>query len=73
MDCLSLWITNLLLSEDAGLLNREVNALIEFLPGCPADVIFVSSESDMGVVPVGELSRQYCDVIGLLHQDIAAL
>jgi len=73
VDCLSLWITNLLVSEDSELLNAEVNALMRFLPGCPGDIIFVSSESNMGVVPAGELSRQYCDVIGLLHQDIAAL
>jgi adenosylcobinamide kinase/adenosylcobinamide-phosphate guanylyltransferase len=73
VDCLSVWITNLLISEDSELLNAEVNALINFLPGCPGDIIFVSSESNMGVVPLGELSRQYCDVIGLLHQDIAAL
>jgi len=73
VDCLSVWITNLLVSEDAGLLNREVNALMNFLPDCPGDIIFVSIESNMGVVPLGELSRRYCDVIGLLHQDIAAL
>jgi len=27
----------------------------------------------MGVVPMGELSRRYCDALGLLHQDIAHL
>jgi adenosylcobinamide kinase/adenosylcobinamide-phosphate guanylyltransferase len=73
VDCLSLWITNLLISEDGELLSREVNALMSFLPGCPGDIIFVSSESNMGIVPQGELSRRYCDVIGSLHQDIAAL
>jgi adenosylcobinamide kinase/adenosylcobinamide-phosphate guanylyltransferase len=33
----------------------------------------VSNETNMGIVPLGELSRRYCDEIGLLHQQLASL
>lgn len=71
VDCLTLWLTNLLLSEDTGLLQREVDALVETLPDLKGDIIFVSNETNMGIVPLGELSRRYCDQIGLLHQKLA--
>lgn len=73
IDCLSLWLTNLLLTEDADYLEREIEAFLEFLPGCPGNLILVSTESNLGVVPMGELSRRYCDRIGLLHQQVAQL
>jgi len=33
----------------------------------------VSNEVNMGVVPLGELSRRFCDEAGLLHQELAAI
>lgn len=73
VDCLSLWVTNLLLADDPDCLEREIDALLEFLPDCPGELILVSTESNLGVVPMGELSRRYCDRLGLLHQDVARL
>ena len=73
VDCLSLWVTNLLLAEDPACVEREIDALLEFLPDCPGELILVSTESNLGVVPMGELSRRYCDRIGLLHQQVAGL
>jgi adenosylcobinamide kinase/adenosylcobinamide-phosphate guanylyltransferase len=71
VDCLSLWMTNLLLDEDAARIDDEIAALLDFVADCPGELIFVSTESNLGVVPMGELSRRYCDRVGLLHQDIA--
>ena len=71
VDCLSLWVTNLLLDEDTARIDDEIAALLDFLPNCPGELIFVSTESNLGVIPMGELSRRYCDRLGLLHQDIA--
>jgi adenosylcobinamide kinase / adenosylcobinamide-phosphate guanylyltransferase len=73
VDCLSLWVTNLLLAADPACAEREIDALFEFLPACPGELIMVSTESNLGVVPMGELSRRYCDRLGLLHQDVARL
>lgn len=45
--------------------------LLAVLANCPGQVILVSNEVGQGVVPMGELSRQYVDEAGWLHQDIA--
>ena len=71
VDCLSLWLTNLLLADDPAFVEREIDALLALLPQYPGELIMVSTESNLGVVPMGELSRRYCDRLGLLHQDVA--
>jgi adenosylcobinamide kinase/adenosylcobinamide-phosphate guanylyltransferase len=72
VDCLTLWLTNLLLHPDTATFARERTALLSALPSLPGIIILVSNETGMGVVPLGELTRRYCDEAGLLHQDIAA-
>jgi len=47
--------------------------LLEALSTLSASVIFVSNETNMGVIPMGEMSREFCDQAGLLHQEIAAI
>ncbi|MRI31936.1 bifunctional adenosylcobinamide kinase/adenosylcobinamide-phosphate guanylyltransferase [Endozoicomonas sp. OPT23] len=73
VDCLTLWLTNLLCSEDKGIFQKQRHALLECLPKLKGKVLFVSNEVGMGVVPMGELTRQFCDESGRLHQDIAEL
>lgn len=73
LDCLSIWMTNLLIADDEAQLEGEVQALVDRLREVDGDVILVSSETSMGIVPMGELSRQYCDRIGLLHQQVAGI
>lgn len=71
VDCLTLWLTNLLLDGDPERLGRERQALLEVLEGLPGRVILVSNETGLGVVPMGELSRRYVDEAGWLHQALA--
>ncbi len=71
VDCLTLWLTNLLCLEDEARLRHEIGALLDVLPGLPGQVILVSNETGMGVVPLGELTRRYCDEAGRLHQALA--
>jgi len=73
VDCLTLWITNLLLAEDASLFARERDALRRVLPGLPGHLILVSNETGLGITPLGALSRRFGDAIGHLHQDLATL
>ena len=73
VDCLTLWLTNLLTDNDATLLEQERDALLNVLPTLPGRVILVSNETNMGVTPMGELSRRYCDEAGRLHQDLARI
>jgi adenosylcobinamide kinase/adenosylcobinamide-phosphate guanylyltransferase len=72
VDCLTLWLTNLLCVEEEQRLQTEVAALIKILPTLPGHLILVSNETGMGVVPLGELTRRYCDEAGRLHQALAA-
>ncbi len=72
VDCLTLWLTNLLCLEDESRLRQETAALLEVLPALPGQLILVSNETGMGVVPLGELTRRYCDEAGRLHQAVAA-
>lgn len=71
VDCLTLWLSNLLLLDDPERLDAELQALLECLPGLPGRVIMVSNETGMGIVPMGELTRRYVDEAGRLHQAIA--
>jgi adenosylcobinamide kinase / adenosylcobinamide-phosphate guanylyltransferase len=73
VDCLTLWLTQLLCDASEAELRREVDALLSVLPGLPGQIILVSNETNMGVVPMGELSRRYCDEAGRLHQQLGAL
>ncbi|MGE6443709.1 bifunctional adenosylcobinamide kinase/adenosylcobinamide-phosphate guanylyltransferase [Pseudomonas bubulae] len=71
VDCLTLWLTNLLMLEDPQRLNAERDALLECLAELPGEILFVSNETGMGVVPLGELTRRYVDEAGWLHQALA--
>jgi adenosylcobinamide kinase / adenosylcobinamide-phosphate guanylyltransferase len=71
VDCLTLWLTNLLLNEDPGRLADEREALLDLIPQLPGHLIMVANETGMGVVPLGELSRRFCDEAGRLHQALA--
>ena len=71
VDCLTLWLTNWLCGEHAGDWQDEKLAFIEALEESPAHWVLVSNETGMGVVPMGELSREFVDESGWLHQEIA--
>lgn len=72
VDCLTLWLTNLLMQDDAGVLERERAALLAAVDELPGQLLLVGNETGMGIVPLGELSRRYCDLAGTLHQALAA-
>ena len=71
VDCLTLWLTNLLMLDDEACLQHEREALLECLAALPGRIILVSNETGLGVVPLGELTRRYVDEAGWLHQALA--
>lgn len=71
VDCLTLWLSNLLGADDPARFAREREALLEALPTLPGQVLLVSNEVGLGVVPMGELSRRFVDEAGRLHQALA--
>jgi len=71
VDCLTLWLTNLLVAPDGAQFAREREALIAELPDLRGEIILVSNETGMGIIPMGDLTRRFCDEAGLLHQELA--
>ncbi|MBJ6610527.1 MAG: bifunctional adenosylcobinamide kinase/adenosylcobinamide-phosphate guanylyltransferase [Candidatus Thiothrix moscowensis] len=72
VDCLTLWLSNLLCLDDETRLHTETTGLLACLPSLPGDVLLVSNEVGLGIVPLGELTRRYVDHAGWLHQQLAA-
>ena len=70
VDCLTLWLTNLLLADRDVAEHRA--RLCAALPRCSGPVVLVSNEAGLGIVPMGELSRRFIDEAGGLHQELAA-
>jgi adenosylcobinamide kinase/adenosylcobinamide-phosphate guanylyltransferase len=73
VDCLTLWLSNLLGDADAERFQRERDQLLEVLPDLPGTLLLVSNEVGLGIVPMGELTRRFVDEAGRLHQSIAAI
>lgn len=71
VDCLTLWLTNLLMLEDSARLEAERELLLGYVDTLPGRILLVSNETGLGVVPLGELTRRYVDEAGWLHQALA--
>ncbi len=72
VDCLTLWLANLLLrGADAAMLATAVEELVELLAELPFHVVVVSNEVGMGVHPETALGRTFRDVVGRAHQRLA--
>lgn len=70
VDCLTLWLTNLMMAERD--IAAESSRLVAALPDLKARVVFVSNEVGLGIVPENRMARQFRDHAGRLHQMVAA-
>src|ERR1700689_171252 len=73
VDCLTLWLTNLLCSDDPEALRRESRDMVETLPTLPGHCVLVANEVSLGIIPVNALARSFTDEGGVMHQGLAAL
>lgn len=72
IDCLTLWLSNLLLRDDSpARIAEQVDALCETLRAAPFSAVIVTNEVGMGIVPETSLGRAFRDLAGLAHQRIA--
>jgi adenosylcobinamide kinase/adenosylcobinamide-phosphate guanylyltransferase len=72
LDCVTLWLSNLLLAETpAHEILEKVDALGELLAKRPFHAIAVTNEVGMGIVPETPLGRAFRDLSGMAHQRLA--
>jgi len=69
VDCLTLWLTNLILSDRDW--QADVSALAYLVPRLKAPVVFVTNEVGAGIVPDNALARMFRDAAGLTNQRVA--
>jgi adenosylcobinamide kinase / adenosylcobinamide-phosphate guanylyltransferase len=71
VDCLTLWISNLMQAERDVV--RSLDRLCEVLANPAGPVVLVSNEIGMGLVPDNALARQFRDHQGRVNQRVAAM
>lgn len=75
VDCLTLWLNNVIYNDGNTLSEKQVQTavatLVEALNATQADIVLVSNEVGLGVVPLGEVSRLFVDNAGWMNQAIA--
>ena len=76
VDCLTLWVCNLMCRENNSLatgqeMEAEAEKLIDSTKQYGKDVIFVSNEVGMGIIPANAMARNYADLAGRCNQVIA--
>lgn len=71
IDCLTLWMMTCF-AQHPQVNHQAIERFIESLMQFKGDLLLVSNEISMGVVPMGALSRDYVDSLGRLHQQVAA-
>lgn len=71
VDCLTMWITNLMgAARDVEAAIAELAATLETISDMR--VVLVSNEVGLGIVPDNALARRFRDLAGLAHQRLAA-
>mgnify|MGYP003383535089 CR=1 FL=1 len=70
VDCLTLWVTNLMMAERNQV--GEAEMLVSALTTLPGTIVLVSNEVGQGIVPDNAMARAFRDHAGLLHQKVAA-
>jgi adenosylcobinamide kinase/adenosylcobinamide-phosphate guanylyltransferase len=84
VDCLTLWLSNLVFSGGASYpevgdialpaqFDEQQDMLTSALMRCAGDVVLVSNEIGLGLMPMGALSRRFMDEQGRLNQAMAAI
>jgi adenosylcobinamide kinase / adenosylcobinamide-phosphate guanylyltransferase len=73
VDCLTIWLSNLLLHRDANFAEDRVEELVETLPHLDFHLVLVTNEVGLGIVPDNPLARQFRDLAGWANQQIATV
>jgi len=76
VDCLSLWLTNLMMPFGAPRVplpvDRAIVELLGAIADAPGPLVLIGNEIGLGVIPLGREVRAFVDTLGLLNQQVAA-
>lgn len=73
VDCLTIWLSNILLHKGEDAVDEYRKELGEALRDIPGSAVLVSNEVGMGIVPAHTLGRKFRDAAGFLNQEIASI
>jgi adenosylcobinamide kinase/adenosylcobinamide-phosphate guanylyltransferase len=72
IDCLTVWLGNLLHRYGKEAVKfTEIDAFEKILPVARCDIIIVTNEIGMGIIPYNKLARKFSDIAGSLNQRVA--
>lgn len=74
LDCVTLWVSNVLLADEnraIETMTREVEDLLAWYHTSTSELIIVSNEVGMGIVPDNSLARAYRDLLGTVNRKLA--
>jgi adenosylcobinamide kinase/adenosylcobinamide-phosphate guanylyltransferase len=72
IDCVTLWISNLMMDRDDPMIFELVDEAVDLAAGHPAPAIVVSNEVGSGLVPMDPIGRRFRDLQGWANQRFAA-
>lgn len=74
VDCLTVWVGNLMYKfgdeEDS---YPQIDDLLQALQSPPCDIVLVTNEVGMGIIPDNAVSRKFRDLAGSLNQRVASV
>ena len=74
IDCLTVWAGNLMhFFEDESEIKKRMDSFLEALRRPPCDIILVSNEVGMGIVPENAMARKFRDIAGIVNQHVASI
>ena len=76
LDCLTVWAGNLMHYGEGGgegEIDRQIELFLEALRQPPCDIILVSNEVGMGIVPENSMARSFRDRAGMINQKVASI
>ncbi len=76
IDCVTMWVSNLLIESGEEELNSETDRFVEFISNAECTetdgvLVIVTNEVGSGIIPMYELSRKYCSALGRMNKKIA--
>ena len=71
VDCLTMWLNNQLYENPQQDFSLLFFSLLDSIRDAKANVIFVANEVGLGIIPLGEITRQFVDEAGRLNQQVA--